>query len=344
MRVTAKVNIELAKSTNYLILGDWSDMIQYVLSDAGIPVVRVPDSTSLGYSVYALSVEASTVGASPSGAGASEWRLVESAEFIYMQQAYIERLQAALVTAEKIESIMIRTKNLEVKDGAKIGAWNVDNDSLGIDVETTRYVDPLTQQAYVNIKGFSLYMNPVDGAVYAIMRGNTRDTYTQLSPLGLYATLAAQLSRKGYVGILGSIDAAPTGVPDPTIAVAGVKKDASRSFDNFYGGWFEELMIEGMYLRTLRVSYDYIMSDTDVKIVSTSSSGISVYLPSNPRTGRTVYITRQGSGSVNIRGNGKVINRGVGTHQDYSGLGQGDTAMLTFDGAYWTFNYFARYS
>lgn len=118
MDLRLRINIELAKPTNYLILGNWSDQMSYKLSDAGVPVVRVPDGTSLGYSVYALNVAESTVGASPSGAGSSEWRLVESAEFIYMQQAYIERLQAAIVTAEKIESMMIRTSNIEILEGA----------------------------------------------------------------------------------------------------------------------------------------------------------------------------------------------------------------------------------
>ncbi len=79
--------------TNYLILGWWDDKISYMLSDLGIPVVKVADGTSLGYSAYSLDTGVSTPGASPSGAGSSEWRLVESAEFIYMQDAYIERLQ-----------------------------------------------------------------------------------------------------------------------------------------------------------------------------------------------------------------------------------------------------------
>lgn len=130
MEISARINIELAKATNYLILGNWSDQMSYKLSDAGVPVVRVPDGTSLGYSVYALNVSESTVGASPSGVGSSEWRLVESTEFIYMQQAYIERLQAAIVTAEKIESLMIRTKNLEVLDDAQIGGFSIENGGL----------------------------------------------------------------------------------------------------------------------------------------------------------------------------------------------------------------------
>lgn len=130
MRVTARVNIELAKATNYLILGNWLETMSYKLSDAGTPVVRVPDGTSLGYSVYALNVEASTIGASPAGSGASQWRLVESSEFIYMQAAYIERLQAAIVTAEKIEALMIKTSNLEVITGAKIAGFKVSGSGL----------------------------------------------------------------------------------------------------------------------------------------------------------------------------------------------------------------------
>ena len=130
MRVTARINIDLAQATNYLILGNWSNAVSYKLSDAGIPVVKVPDGTSLGYSVYSLEVDEATVGLSPSASGNTEWKLVESAEFIYMQQAYIERLQAAIVTAEKIEALMIRTKNLEVLMGAKLAKWDVDEDGL----------------------------------------------------------------------------------------------------------------------------------------------------------------------------------------------------------------------
>jgi hypothetical protein len=121
MIITGRVNIKVAEATNYLILGYWSDKISYKLSGAGIPVVIVPDGTSLGYSVYSLKVNESTTGASPSGSGSNEWRLVESAEFVYMQQAYIERLQAAIVTAERIEALKIRTSNIEILEGAIVG-------------------------------------------------------------------------------------------------------------------------------------------------------------------------------------------------------------------------------
>ncbi len=104
--------------TNYLILGWWSPTTSYKLSDAGIPVVKVADGTAAGYSAYKLITAASTTDLIPPNA---EWQLVESVEFLYMQDAYIERLQAALVTAEKIESLMIRTSNIEILNGAIVG-------------------------------------------------------------------------------------------------------------------------------------------------------------------------------------------------------------------------------
>lgn len=76
--------------TNYLVMGWWDAAIRYQLSDAGIPIVKVEDDSDDGFSVYKLTATASTIGAKPPN---NEWEKVQSAEFIYMQQAYIERLQ-----------------------------------------------------------------------------------------------------------------------------------------------------------------------------------------------------------------------------------------------------------
>lgn len=129
MIITQRINVTRDRSRNFIPVGQWDAGEVYKLSDMGIPVVEVPDNTSLGFSVYALDTEASTKGKKPSGSN-SEWRLMESAEFIYMLQAYIKHLRATLITAEHIESLMIRTKNLEVKDGANIGNWSVNNGNL----------------------------------------------------------------------------------------------------------------------------------------------------------------------------------------------------------------------
>lgn len=125
MKLNLRVNIDLAKSVNYLPMGFWvkpdgsPEKPFYRITELGVPMVKVEGSTSLGYSVYVLNVDVSDA-EKPSPLN-SQWRKVESMELIYAQNAYIERLQAALVTAERIESMMIRTKNIEILEGALVG-------------------------------------------------------------------------------------------------------------------------------------------------------------------------------------------------------------------------------
>lgn len=92
--------------TNYIPMGWWNSDVTYSKTDLGIPLVKKADGTALGYSVYTLKVAAST----PGSFILSEWDLVESADFIYMQQAYIERLQAEIVTADRIDALQITSK------------------------------------------------------------------------------------------------------------------------------------------------------------------------------------------------------------------------------------------
>lgn len=105
------VNIELARSTNYLPMGYWDKNVTYSLTDMGVPFVKVPGGTGSQFFIYALKVDHSTKGANPATMP-NEWRFIESAEFIYMQDAYIEKLQAILITAQTIEALDISVKRL----------------------------------------------------------------------------------------------------------------------------------------------------------------------------------------------------------------------------------------
>ena len=67
-------------------------------------MVKVEDDLSDdGFSVHKLTALQSTLGTFIT----SEWEKVKSADFVYMQDAYIERLQAVLITAERIEALDI---------------------------------------------------------------------------------------------------------------------------------------------------------------------------------------------------------------------------------------------
>lgn len=115
--------------TNYLIPVWWDSSTKYEKTQFGVPVVLLEDGTTLGYSAYELLTDSSTVGQSPATTP-SEWRVLESTKYIYILNAYIKQLQAQLVTAERIEALMIRTQNLEVLDGAKIGGLQIIDGNL----------------------------------------------------------------------------------------------------------------------------------------------------------------------------------------------------------------------
>lgn len=105
---------------NYLMPVWWDEDVVFAKTPYGVPTVKVEDGSTLGFSVYALMTDTSTAGLSP--AASPEWGLLESSEYMFILDAYIERLQAELVTAEKIEALTIKTENLEVLDGSKLGS------------------------------------------------------------------------------------------------------------------------------------------------------------------------------------------------------------------------------
>lgn len=117
MDLNLRINIDLAKSTNYIPMGFWVQPVAgdpkkpfYRITDLGIPMVKVEDGSALGYSVYVLNVDVSD-DVVPSASN-PQWRLIESAELIYIQQAFIERLWTQMLIAEGAE-----IGGFEIKDG-----------------------------------------------------------------------------------------------------------------------------------------------------------------------------------------------------------------------------------
>lgn len=124
MKVTARVNIELAKPANYIPMGFWVQPVAgdpkkpfYRITDLGIPMVKVADGSALGYSVYVLQVDVSN-NVVPSGSN-PQWRLIESTELIYIQQAFIERLWTQMLVAEGAEIGGFEIKNGLLQSKAK---------------------------------------------------------------------------------------------------------------------------------------------------------------------------------------------------------------------------------
>lgn len=128
MDLKTRINIELAKPANYIPMGFWVKPVMgdttkpfYHITDLGIPMVKVADGTALGYSVYVLQVDMSN-DVVPSISN-PQWRLVESAELIYIQQAFIERLWVQMLVAEGAE-----IGGFEIKNGLLQSKAKDDND------------------------------------------------------------------------------------------------------------------------------------------------------------------------------------------------------------------------
>ncbi|SFL00109.1 hypothetical protein SAMN05216357_11093 [Porphyromonadaceae bacterium KH3CP3RA] len=323
MDLRLRINIELAKATNYLILGNWSDLISYKLSDAGVPVVRVPDDTSLGYSVYALNVAESTVGASPAGAGSSEWRLVESAEFIYMQAAYIERLQAAIVTAERIEALNIRTSLLEVLEGAKVGGFDIGSGRIG---KTQDGDDPSNN-------GLSLYNEFIkfSNAYASVFLGtNVLSGTTGTSAMmrlinnhagGYGSKWGAIISVSGNESVDGS---------NPNIAV-----DIQNGVVNGF-----RMQVRPVNINNSPFFGAYTFGNETVLVVYASNTS-SVTLPSNPQVGDIRYIIGVNNHNVLLIGSSsRQIKPGhVSPVNSVSIIGQSSSypgsKFVIWDGNYW---------
>lgn len=165
MKVTARVNIELAKPANYIPMGFWVQPVAgdpkkpfYRITDLGIPMVKVADGTALGYSVYVLNVDVSN-NVVPSGSN-PQWRLIESTELIYIQQAFIERLWTQMLVAEGAEIGGFWIKNGKLESRAE-GSLNISNIVLDGSLGTLYYRHPLGTHNLFKINK----MNRNDGGV-----------------------------------------------------------------------------------------------------------------------------------------------------------------------------------
>lgn len=129
-------------------------------------------------------------------------------------------------------------------------------------------------------------------------------------------------------------------------SIAGIRAgvigfDATDPISNnpSFGGWFNSLFAGALHVGSKEITGSYVCNQFDTIISCYNASANNVDLPPSPRPGRMMVI-RRNDGPVNIRGNGKSIRvnglvsaKGMGA----SG-GQGDCAILFFDGTAWTFN------
>lgn len=118
--------------------------------------------------------------------------------------------------------------------------------------------------------------------------------------------------------------------------------DSDAAYSEGYGGYFNKLKANGLYVGCRRISSSTTLTKTDVFISCYNSSDITVTLPSNPYAGQMLMVRRNNSAAVTANGNGKLIMN-TGTSSSISvGQSQGDIGLFVYDGQYWTYNNIVR--
>ena len=129
-------------------------------------------------------------------------------------------------------------------------------------------------------------------------------------------------------------------------AIAGIVGKASNPASNpvpTFGGWFQKLMVEGLYLgvQTLTNIFSdvsYWPADNDVFIVGKNTVARNVYLIPEQYVGKTLFVKRAGSGVLNLIPYNSTCP--MYTNQAIAGgtywpIPDGNIIMCVWDGSYW---------
>lgn len=135
--------------------------------------------------------------------------------------------------------------------------------------------------------------------------------------------------------------------------IAGVIGRASNSNANpapAYGGWFQDLKVNGLLFNVRRVVKDTQLYRSDCYVSCYNQNGsITIKLPTNPYEGQVIYIRQVNSDGFMIVGRDNDNSPGYQIHTDGSTnnrvgskAARGDTSVVVFDGQFWMFNYWVR--
>lgn len=165
--------------------------------------------------------------------------------------------------------------------------------------------------------------------------GSNINSIPSVSGRNAAVTIAALLQKRvGGSSGANSINAAVYGWDSSS--------DSDASYSEGYGGYFNKLRANGMFVGCRQITSGVTLSETDVLVSCYNTSAISVQLPSNPYAGQVIFIRRNNSATVTVYGNVKSILN-TGTVSSISvGEGQGDEGVFKYDGQYWLYNYTPR--
>ncbi|GAB6010139.1 hypothetical protein [Dysgonomonas reticulitermitis] len=117
------------------------------------------------------------------------------------------------------------------------------------------------------------------------------------------------------------------------VGVYGTASNSSANPASAYGGWFDNLKVNGLVLNTTTIgntSSDTILNSRTSMVVSFASSQKNVYLPAKADRGTTIFLKQLNPGSIRIYPNTGQRLYDDSTPNDYIDVGEGWTAMCVF--------------
>lgn len=175
---------------------------------------------------------------------------------------------------------------------------------------------------------------------------------SKISKNGVFSNAAKESIYSSALGIDHAVSVAGLGYGNvakdeylDTSFLAGVAGVASNSNSNpapSFGGYFDKLMVNGLYLKIKQITSNYNMLSTDVCLSCYNVAVITITLPVSPYKGQTVYITQMNASGITINsGSSNIFYQGsfTGTSSTTTtSTERSNTFKLTWDGQFWLLN------
>ena len=148
-------------------------------------------------------------------------------------------------------------------------------------------------------------------------------------PSSTGASLKAAIAGLGF----GKMDKSRWDSEWGVVGVYGTARNNSSNPAPAYGGWFDNLKVNGLVLNTKTIdntSSDTTLSSRTSMVVSFASSQKNVYLPAKADRGTTIFLKQLNPGSIRIYPNNGQRLYDDSTPNDYIDVGEGWTAMCVF--------------
>lgn len=245
--------------------------------------------------------------------------------------------------------------NLLLAEGANIGDWFISGGKIVSTLENGSRIelDARSKCIYVySAQSNATYQSEPLSDIHIDINANkgtveTRaaDNVAYLSPTGIFANRAATVCADPSSGMSHTASVVGLGFAnankkeyndDDEEVVAGVYGRAyNRGTAPSYGGFFDELRANGLFLKQVRVvkSGEYLR-DTHCIVIGVGSSQCNVFLPSSMRLGQTIFFKQWWTGSMRIFPIGGQKIYDDHTVNDYYDVGEGQMLIATFSKAF----------